>query len=100
MVTFIRAHLNSPMLTPDNLARAHFISRRKLYEIFEKAGEGPADFIRRERIQAAARALEQNDTLPIASIAFDVGFADVTTFTRAFRRYFGATPTDWRRRLN
>lgn len=100
MVTFIRAHLNSPMLTPDNLARAHFISRRKLYEIFEKAGEGPSDFIRRERIQAAARALEQNDTLPIASIAFDVGFADVTTFTRAFRRYFGATPTDWRRRLN
>jgi AraC-like DNA-binding protein len=32
----------------------------------------------------------------IADIAFEFGFSDVTTFTRAFRRYVGCTPSEWR----
>jgi len=34
---------------------------------------------------------------PIALIAFDAGFADLSTFNRAFRRRFGMTPSEMRR---
>lgn len=102
MVTFVRSHLTSPSLSPDTLAQAHFVSRRRLYEIFESKGESPADVIRRERIDRASRVLndEGHAQMSIADIAFELGFSDVTTFTRAFRRYNGCTPSDWRRRLS
>jgi AraC-like DNA-binding protein len=97
MTDFIRAHLASPMLSPETVARAHFVSRRKMYEIFEASGETPADVIRRERIQRAASMLEDRaQAWSISDVAFASGFGDVTTFTRAFRRYFGVTPREWR----
>lgn len=97
MTEFIRSHLSSPMLSPETVARAHFVSRRKMYEIFESSGETPADVIRRERIQRAASMLDDKGvSASIADIAFMTGFSDVTTFTRAFRRYYGVTPRDWR----
>lgn len=101
MTDFIRAHLGSPLLNPETVARAHFVSRRKLYEIFELNGEPPADVIRRERIQRAAVMLEDpSQSWSISDIAFSLGFSDVTTFTRAFRRYFGVTPREWRQRTS
>ena len=97
MTEFIRTHLSSPLLSPETVARAHFVSRRKLYEIFESSGETPADVIRRERVQRAASMLDDKGvTTSIADVAFMTGFSDVTTFTRAFRRYYGVTPRDWR----
>ena len=97
MTDFIRVHLSSPMLTPETVARAHFVSRRKLYEVFEGSGETPADVIRRERIQRAATMLtDRSQNWSVADVAFATGFSDVTTFSRAFRRYFGVTPREWR----
>lgn len=98
MVAFIRAHLSSPFLSPETLAQAHFVSRRRLYEIFEASGESPADTIRRERIEFASALLTDAAyaNMSIADIAFATGFSDVTTFTRAFRKYRGVTPRDWR----
>jgi len=69
----------------------------EMYEIFEASGETPADVIRRERIQRAASMLDDRiANYSVADVAFSTGFGDVTTFTRAFRRYFGVTPRDWR----
>jgi AraC-like DNA-binding protein len=36
--------------------------------------------------------------LTISGIAFAVGFGDLSTFNREFRRRFGLTPSDVRRR--
>lgn len=100
MRNFIRSHLSSPMLSPETVARAHFVSRRKLYEIFELHGEAPADVIRTERITRAAELLGNSAAhASISDVAFMTGFSDVTTFTRAFRRHFGVTPRDWRQRI-
>jgi AraC-like DNA-binding protein len=98
MVAFIRAHLTSPFLSPETIAKAHFVSRRRLYEIFEASGESPADTIRRERIERAGQILRDpsHAQLSIADMSFELGFSDVTTFTRAFKRYVGVTPSDWR----
>lgn len=98
MLEFIRAHLNSPFLSPESLAQAHFISRRKVYEIFAEFDQSPAETIRLERIHYAAALIQDPaySTMSIADIAFQSGFSDVTTFTRAFRKVQGINPSDWR----
>jgi AraC-like DNA-binding protein len=35
----------------------------------------------------------------VSSIAFDAGFGDLSYFNRAFRRRYGATPSDIRRKV-
>lgn len=100
MLKFIRAHLNSPFLSPETLAQAHFVSRRKVYEIFAEFEASPAETIRQERIAHAALLLRDPAYYPvaIAEIAFQCGFSDVTTFTRAFKKNLGITPSEWRLR--
>jgi AraC-like DNA-binding protein len=98
MIDFIQANLSSPMLTPEVVAQAHFISRRRMYEVFEAFGETPSELIRSERLKRAAITLRDPEQLntKIADIAFGMGFNDVTTFTRAFTRHFGMTPREYR----
>jgi AraC family transcriptional regulator len=33
---------------------------------------------------------------PVSSIAFDMGFGDLSSFNRRCRRLMGASPTEWR----
>lgn len=46
--------------------------------------------------QAIARQLLRDTELAIADIAAVLAYSDVTVFTRAFRRWSGATPGAWR----
>jgi AraC family transcriptional regulator len=41
-----------------------------------------------------------NRELPITTIALDIGFSDTSTFTAAFHRLTGQTPTSYRRNLD
>lgn len=102
MIDFIQANLSSPMLSPEIIAQAHFVSRRRLYELFDVMGKTPSDFIRSERLRRAAVALRDPEQYrsKISDIAFGLGFSDVTTFTRAFSRQYGMTPREYRAELN
>ncbi len=94
---FIREHYRSPELTPDEVARAHFISRRKLYDVFAPLRTTPSAYIRAERLDLASKLLiDPLETMTIAGIARHCGFSDVTTFTRGFRVRFGVRPGEWR----
>jgi AraC-like DNA-binding protein len=48
---------------------------------------------RAHRILSDPRLSDRN----ISSVAFDVGFGDLSYFNRAFRRRYAATPTETRR---
>lgn len=52
-------------------------------------------------LQSVRRELAENyitDTqLSVSEIAYLLGFSDQANFTRAFKRWFGVAPTDWRR---
>jgi AraC-like DNA-binding protein len=97
---FLRAHATKPGLDMEEVARRHFVSRRKLYQVFAEAGLAPADFLRRERLRAAARLLAVGSpgARSVEQVAYTCGFDDPTTFTRAFRRAYGCTPREWRSR--
>jgi AraC family transcriptional regulator len=54
------------------------------------------EFIRRQRIALACRALADGDT-PLADVALLAGFADQSHFTRTFKRQLGLTPAAYRK---
>jgi AraC-like DNA-binding protein len=58
-----------------------------------------AAFINARRIDAARRQLANPACAetPISKIAYDLGFASLGPFNRAFKDATGATPTEWRR---
>lgn len=58
-----------------------------------------AAFINARRIEAARRQLADPAFAdrPISKIAYDLGFASLGPFNRAFKDATGATPTEWRR---
>lgn len=43
-----------------------------------------------------ARRLLRDPTAPVAAIAWSLGYADASAFSRAFRRWSGTTPAQWR----
>jgi AraC-like DNA-binding protein len=80
-----------------SVARAQGISPRYLHKLFERAGIRFTDRVTERRLKAAYQALECSDT-PVARVALDSGFSDVSHFNRLFRKRFGATPSAIRSR--
>lgn len=92
----IRRRLHSATLTPASLCRDVGMSRSQLYRLLEGEG-GVIRYIQRHRLRAIHAALSDpaNDR-PIAAIAESCGFYEPSTFSRIFRREFGATPSEVR----
>jgi AraC-like DNA-binding protein len=88
-------HLGGTSLTPSKIARALSVSGRTLSR--RLADEGTSfriilDDVRRE----FACALLQDRTLSVADIAFFLQYAEPAAFHRAFRRWMGQAPGDFR----
>lgn len=62
----------------------------------EGLGVTPYNYILRHRLDAAARRLIEGSE-PVLDIALDVGFGDLSEFTRRFRARFGRPPAAFRR---
>jgi AraC-like DNA-binding protein len=54
-------------------------------------------FVNRYRIEEAGQRLNQQPTIPILSVALDVGFRSISSFNTAFQGQFGMSPTEYRR---
>ncbi|MFC5490800.1 AraC family transcriptional regulator [Dokdonella soli] len=94
---YIDAHLAEP-LDLDTLATVAHFSPFHFHRLFkELTGETLAERVRRRRVEVAAGRLVALPDAAAARIAIETGFASPEVFTRAFRAYFGMTPTAWRR---
>jgi AraC-like DNA-binding protein len=92
----VRRHLHSAGLGPAMVSRQVGISRSQLYRLFEPKG-GVARYIQQQRLLAAHAAL--TDTArprAVGAIAEELCFADASSFSRAFRRAFGYSPSGLR----
>src|SRR5271170_6557520 len=90
ILEYARAHLHDPHLGAAQVAAAHHISERHLYNILGAGGITLADWIRTQRLQRCRNdiAAPAFYATPIASIARGWGFTDPSSFTRMFK-----TPT-------
>ena len=85
-------------LTVANLAAEVGVSPRTLTRRFRAALDlTPQAYLEEARIDAARRLLEET-TLAIGELRARVGFADPTSFRRAFKRRTGLTPGQYRQR--
>lgn len=85
-------------LTLAGIARAVGTNRTKLAHGFRILfGQTVADFVREARLSRALVRL-QSGPVSVTDVAFESGYADATTFGRAFKRRFGVSPRNtWSR---
>ncbi len=97
-VSYIRSHYSDPHLTVAGLARNANMSEVNLNRLFhELYGMTAGAYIQNVRIRHAKTLLE-NSMTHIGEIAQAAGYNDVYTFSHAFKRETGSSPTDWRYR--
>lgn len=80
------------------MAERHSVSIRYIQKLFEFEGMTFSEYVRTERLAKAHRMLvdPQLVNCPIGVIGYEAGFTDLSHFNRAFRRRYGATPSDVR----
>ncbi len=94
---YISTHLTDD-LSVDRLCEVFSISKTHLYEIAEyNYGCGIAEHIRACRMELAKQLLLDTDK-SINEIAALCGVPDYNYFTKIFKRYYGITPREYRRK--
>ena len=94
----IRTHLPDGPVTPASLAAAHALSTRTLQRRLEAAGTSVRKLLDEERRDLALHHIQSRRT-PLIEIAFLLGFSDASAFTRAFTRWSGRSPSEYRQSL-
>jgi AraC-like DNA-binding protein len=96
--TDILNSLSRHELSLARLAARHRVTPRHVQTLFESDGTTFSRFLLDQRLARAHRMLS-NPLLAvrtISAIAYEAGFGDLSHFNRAFRRRYGATPSDIR----
>lgn len=94
---YIREHFRED-LRIDNIAKHAGVSRVYLYKMFLKYfGMPPSEYLWKTRLILAARLIDRGD-LYIGNIAYRCGFKTHSHFTARFKKEFGITPQEWRRK--
>jgi AraC-like DNA-binding protein len=72
------------------------VTPRYIHKLFENEGLTFSSFVLGQRLSRAHRMLSDPRFADrnISTVAFDVGFGDLSYFNRTFRRRYVATPTD------
>lgn len=97
-IAFALRHLEDPWLTTDVIADGVGLTPRGVQKAFlREVGRTPSDFIAERRLARAADLLRRSDGRSVTDIAFAVGFADSSQFSRRFRRRYETSPSEWRR---
>jgi AraC-like DNA-binding protein len=83
-------------LTIAALAAAAGMSPYRFLRCFQAVtGSTPYQYVLRLRMHRAAVQLRRSNA-PVAAIAFEAGFGDLSTFNRRFRRVMGMAPLRFR----
>lgn len=94
MQSFINANIDRD-ISLTQLAQAASFSPWYSARIFkELTGYSPADYIRRLKLSASALRL-RDENVKIIDVAFDLGFASVDGYQRAFRKEYSCNPKEY-----
>ncbi|HLP37610.1 hybrid sensor histidine kinase/response regulator transcription factor [Lacibacter sp.] len=95
LVSFIHEQMDKPELDVETICRGMAISKSKLYiKMHQVTGHTIGDFVRKIKLKYAAQLLvAQHRT--VSEVLFETGFQSASHFTKAFKKEFGKTPTQY-----
>ncbi len=90
---YIDTHFRQP-LTIGQIARESAMSEYHFFRLFKSVfGVSPYQYITGKRMQAASLLLKAERH--VSDVAMDCGYADIFTFSKAFKKHFGVTPSSF-----
>jgi AraC-like DNA-binding protein len=100
IVAEIKAGFPDPSFSLTRLAAKLRLSERYVQDLLAETGASFTERVIEARLQYSKAALESrlHDRRAIAEIAYACGFNEVSYFNRCFRRRFGASPGEFRKR--
>ena len=93
----LRVALTQGGIDAEQLARALAVSTRSLQRRLAELGTTFSDLLDEVRRDLALGHLEHPD-VSVTEVAFLLGFSDLSSFSRAFRRWTGKSPAEHRRK--
>jgi AraC-like DNA-binding protein len=83
--------------TLEELASEAATSRSALVDRFTHlVGCPPIQYLTQWRMQIAAKRLADDPRAKVAAVAHDVGYESEAAFSRAFKKFVGRSPSEWR----
>lgn len=97
---WIEEHLADPDLSLEKIAKNNGISLRHLHYLFRLTDMSVSEWIWDRRLQRCYDVLTHPELRPLSvtEVAYQWGFSSSSHFSTAFRRKFGISPSDLRRR--
>lgn len=97
-IYFMNEHLGEKITTAD-MAKEAGLSRFHFCRFFKKyVGMSPKKFLCMIRLERA-KILLKDSHKRISDVAGEVGFEDLSNFIRYFKRYFGCTPSAYKKEV-
>lgn len=97
VLTYIKDNYKEKIYIAD-LARQANLNEQYFCRFFKKViGHSPMEYITEYRIRQARHLLEETD-LPVMEICLECGCNNLGNFLRAFRKYTGTTPLQYRKK--
>jgi AraC-like DNA-binding protein len=93
----MRTLLATGCIGQEDVARAFGMNRRTFARRLQEDGTTFRELLDAVRFDAA-RGLLRGSAVSLEDVANRLGYADVTAFARAFRRWSGSSPAVWRRK--
>lgn len=97
LTRIIDDRLCDPELSTEILAQSMGMSQRNVQILFAQIGTTPTGYIRNRRLDLAAHLFAGGaQANSVTEVCYGVGFGDLSTFCRSFRKRFGVAPSQYR----
>ena len=95
LIRWIELNLMQPLSVNDVVMKSGYSSFYLQRSFTSVTGESVGRYIRRRRLEVAARLLRETHA-DVSEIALMLGFDEITSFYRSFKRTFGISPGRYR----
>lgn len=97
LTSIIKKEMASGSVSLEAIASQMYITRGQLTRRVKAIkGMTTQQYAMKVRLTHASNLLKNNTDMAISEVAFRCGFEDATSFSRAFRRKYGISPSEYR----
>lgn len=100
-IAHIMRHISDSDLSLSSISSALGLNATYLSHQFnQEVGMSVPNYVTRVRIDRAQNLLRQNSKMSISAVALEVGYLDLSYFSKRFRSIVGCSPSEYRKQQN